>query len=50
MYESKLVQFLQEKVMNRPPIKKHYKTLPFNSDNKSNNKDNQTFKYNTIHG
>ena len=50
MHESKLVRFLQDKVLNRPLIKKNRKTFPLNSDDESANEDDQTLKYNTIRG
>ena len=48
MYEFKLVQFLQDKVLNRHLIRKNSKTLFFNSNNQSFDEDDQTLKYNTI--
>ena len=50
MHEFKLVQFLQDKVLNHLLIKKNCKTLPLNLNDKSANKDDQTLKYNTIQG
>lgn len=48
MHKFKLVQFLQDNVLNRLLIKKNCKILPLNLDNKNANKNDQTFKYNAI--
>ena len=48
MNKSKLMQFLQDKILNYFFIRKNCKIFSFNLDNRGSNKNNQTFKYNTI--